>query len=100
LGRIVVGRPARLIFPGREQGVESKVLSLPAAVDVVTGTATVRVSAPPGLAAGTPVQVEIVAEEHASAVLVPAAAVVREDDKAAVFVVGADKKAHRRAVTV
>jgi multidrug efflux pump subunit AcrA (membrane-fusion protein) len=69
-------------------------------VDTATGTATVRISAPPGLAAGTPVQVEIVAEEHASVVLVPAAAVVREDGKTAVFVVGADGKAHRRAVTV
>jgi multidrug efflux pump subunit AcrA (membrane-fusion protein) len=46
------------------------------------------------------VQVEIVAEEHEGVVLVPAAAVVREDDKAAVFVVGADGKAHRRPVTL
>lgn len=100
LARIVVGRPSRLIFPGSTQAAEGHVLSLPAAVDTATGTATVRVSAPPGLAAGTPVQVEIVAEEHEGVVLVPAAAVVREDDKAAVFVVGADGKAHRRPVTL
>jgi RND family efflux transporter MFP subunit len=100
LMRIVVGHPARLVFPGTTHSVDGQVLSLPAAVDTTTGTATVRVSAPPGLAAGTPVEVEIVAEEHASAVLVPAAAVVREDDKTAVFVVAADKKAHRRPVTV
>jgi RND family efflux transporter MFP subunit len=100
LGRIVVGRPSRVVFPGGGPAADGRVLSLPAAVDTATGTATVRVSAPPGLAAGTPVQVEIVAEEHTGAVLVPAAAVVREDDKAAVFVVEADGKAHRRAVTV
>ena len=100
LGRIVVGRASRLVFPGGEQAPDGRVLSLPAAVDTATGTATVRVSAPPGLAAGTAVQVEIVAEEHAGVVLVPAAAVVREDDKAAVFVVEADGKAHRRAVTL
>jgi membrane fusion protein (multidrug efflux system) len=100
LGRIVVGRPSRLVLPGGGQARAGRVLSLPAAVDTATGTATVRVSAPPGLAAGTPVQVEIIAEEHAGVVLVPAAAVMREDDKASVFVVGADGKAHRRAVTV
>ena len=100
LGRIVVGRPARLVLSGGAPSPEGRVLSLPAAVDTATGTATVRISAPPGLAAGTPVQVEIVAEEHAGVVLVPAAAVVREDDKAAVFVVLADGKAHRRAVTL
>jgi RND family efflux transporter MFP subunit len=100
LGRIVVGRAARLVVSGGPQPPEGRVLSLPAAVDTATGTATVRISAPPGLAVGTPVQVEIVAEEKASAVLVPAAAIVREDDKTAVFVVGADGKAHRRAVVV
>ena len=100
LARIVVGRPSRLILPGGAPAADGRVLSLPAAVDIATGTATVRVSAPPGLAAGTAVQVEIVAEEHAGVVLVPAAAVVHEDDKAAVFVVGSDGKAHRRAVTL
>jgi RND family efflux transporter MFP subunit len=98
LARIVVGRPSRLVVAGGN--AEGKVLSLPAAVDPATGTATVRVSAPAGLAVGTPVQVEIVAEEKDGVVLVPAAAVVREDDKTAVFVVGADGKAHRKAVTV
>ena len=100
LGRIVVGRPARLLVSGGAAPPDGRVLSLPAAVDPATGTATVRISAPPGLAAGTPVQVEIVAEEHAGVVLVAAAAVLHEDDKAAVFVVEADGKAHRRAVTV
>jgi RND family efflux transporter MFP subunit len=101
LTRIVVGRAARVKIPGNEAANwESKVLSLPAAVDSATGTATVRVSAPPGLAAGTPVQVEILAEEHTDVVVVPAAALVKEDNKAVVFVVGADGKAQRRDVTL
>lgn len=101
LGRIVVGRASRVRAPGAESDSwEGRVLSLPAAVDTATGTATVRISAPAGLAVGTPVQVELVAEEHKGVVIVPAAAVVKEDDKATVFVVGADGKAHRRAVTL
>jgi membrane fusion protein, heavy metal efflux system len=101
LGRIVVGRASRVKAPGSEaEGWEGQVLSLPAAVDPATGTAPVRVSAPPSLAAGTPVQLEIVAEEHQGVVVVPAAAVVREDDRPAVFVVGSDGKAHRRPVTL
>jgi cobalt-zinc-cadmium efflux system membrane fusion protein len=99
LARIVVGRAARVKTPGSEADAwEGKVLSLPAAVDPSTGTATVRVSAPAGLAAGTPLQVEIFAEERKDVVIVPTTAVVKEDEKAAVFVVGADDKAHRREV--
>jgi RND family efflux transporter MFP subunit len=99
LSRIVLGRASRVIGPGGEGGDwTGRVLSLPAAVDAATGTATVRVSAPPGLAAGTPVQVEILAEEHAGVVVVPAAAVVDADEKRALFVVGTDGRAHRREV--
>jgi RND family efflux transporter MFP subunit len=101
LARIVVGRAAHVKMPGSDADAwEGKVLSLPAAVDPATGTAPVRVSAPAGLAAGIPVQVEILAEEHKDVVVVPAAAVVKEDDKPAVFVVGPDGKAHRHDVTL
>jgi len=101
LARIAVGRTARIQTQGSTTDpAEGRVLSLPAAVDPATGTAPVRVSAPAGLTVGTPVQVEILAEEHANVVIVPAAALVREDDKPAVFVVGPDGKAHRREVTV
>ncbi|HEX6739603.1 MAG TPA: HlyD family efflux transporter periplasmic adaptor subunit, partial [Vicinamibacteria bacterium] len=101
LGRIVVGRAARIKPSGSAaEGWEGQVLGLPATVDPATGTAAVRVSAPAGLAAGTPVQLEILAEEHQAVIVVPAAAVVRENDQAAVFVVGADGKAHRRLVTL
>jgi RND family efflux transporter MFP subunit len=99
LGRIVVGHGSRLKQRGSaSEAWDGRVLGTPAAVDPATGTATVRVSAPPGLAAGTPVQVEILAEDHPTAVIVPATAVVRQDDEPVVFVVGSDGKAHRREV--
>ena len=45
--------------------------------------------------------VEITTEVHKNAVIVPAAAVVRgEDGTFVVFVVGADNKAHKQAVTI
>ena len=40
------------------------------------------------------------AEQREGALIVPAAAIVRNDNKAAVFVVGGDNKAHRRDVVV
>jgi hypothetical protein len=49
---------------------------------------------------GTPVEISIVAEQRPNALIVPAAAIVREENKTTVFVVGADNKAHRRAVVV
>jgi multidrug efflux pump subunit AcrA (membrane-fusion protein) len=51
------------------------------------------------LAVGTPVQVEIDAEEHTNVVLVPAEAIVREGDETAVFV-AIGGKAQRRAVAL
>ena len=51
------------------------------------------------LAAGTPVQVEIEAEEHTNVVLVPLEAIVREGEETAVFVAAGDK-AERRPVVV
>jgi RND family efflux transporter MFP subunit len=100
LARIAVGREARVTTPGAPEDWKGTVLSLPAAVDPATGTASVRVSAPAGLAVGLPAQVAIVGEERSDAVIVPAEAVVTEDDRPAVFVVGKDGKAHRREVTL
>src|SRR5204862_6362864 len=47
--------------------------------------------------AGTPVQVDIDAEQHTNVVLVPAAALVRDGEQTAVFTVMGDK-AQRRPV--
>ncbi|HEY3120238.1 MAG TPA: efflux RND transporter periplasmic adaptor subunit [Vicinamibacteria bacterium] len=103
LPRITLGSSARVTVPGAPEDLAApaKVVSRPAAVDVTSGTATVRLAVSASkLAAGTPVKVEILAEEHKDVVVVPAAAVLHEEDKTYVFVVGPDKKAHRKEVTV
>jgi multidrug efflux pump subunit AcrA (membrane-fusion protein) len=46
------------------------------------------------------VQVEIVAEERQNALVVPAAAIVRDGDETFVMVAGPDHKAHKHAVVV
>ena len=77
-----------------------KVASRPAAVEPGTASAPVRLSfvSTPNLAVGTPVQVEIDAEEHTNAILVPADAIVREGDETAVFVAAGGKAARRPVV--
>jgi membrane fusion protein (multidrug efflux system) len=78
-----------------------KVVSRPAQVEQGTATIPVRLAfvAPPNLAAGTPVQVDIDAEQHANVVVVPAVAIVREGEETAVFVAMGDK-AQRRPVQI
>ena len=99
--RVVVGHAARVTIPGSEVAeIAGKVAGAPAAVDPATGAAAVRVALLGTLPVGTPVEVAIVAEERANALIVPAAAVVRDEDKTFAFVVGADSKAHRRTVVV
>jgi cobalt-zinc-cadmium efflux system membrane fusion protein len=102
LPRIVVGRPARVVIPGAppDSAAKARVASGPAAVEAATGTASVRLALAARLAVGTPVQVEIEAESVGDAVIIPAAAVVREGEAASVFVVDAEKHAHRRPVTL
>jgi RND family efflux transporter MFP subunit len=104
LASIAVGQPAKVLVPGGDgDSVEpAHVISRPASVDVATGTAVVRLSLGSGtrLTAGTPVQVEIQTEEHKDVVIVPASAIVHEEDETSVFVVGADQKAHKKKVMV
>ena len=78
-----------------------KVVSRPAQVEQGTATIPVRLAfaGQPNLAAGTPVQVDIDAEQHANVVVIPAAALVREGEETAVFVAMGDK-AQRRAVQI
>jgi RND family efflux transporter MFP subunit len=100
--RIRVGRAAKVAVPssGEEATLPARVAAGAAAVDTATGTATVRLALEGVLPVGTAVQVEIAAEERKDAVVVPATAVVRDQDKAAVYVVGPDKHAHRREITL
>jgi RND family efflux transporter MFP subunit len=93
------GRAARITVPGAMgTEIEGKVVGTPATVDPATGTAGVRIALSGTLPVGTPVQVSIVTGERAGAVIVPAAAIVQDASRAAVFVVGPDGKAHRREV--
>jgi membrane fusion protein (multidrug efflux system) len=78
-----------------------KVVSRPAQVEQGTATIPVRLAfaGQGNLAAGTPVQVDIDAEQHTNVVVIPAAALVREGEETAVFVAMGDK-AQRRPVQV
>ena len=102
LARVEVGRPVRILVPGAEDPEEGKVLTRPAAVDPTGIAADVRIafSKPTRLAAGTPVRVEIVAEERPNALAVPVSAVLHEDEDSFIMVAGPDKKAHKRKVTI
>ena len=100
--RIVVGAPAHLIeMAAGDPKIGLRVLSRPAAVEAGTGTIPVRLAfnAPTNFPAGIPVQVDIEAELHSNAVLIPAPALVREGEETAVFVV-MDEKAERRPVKI
>jgi cobalt-zinc-cadmium efflux system membrane fusion protein len=97
--RVVVGRAARVTVPGNATvELPGKVVGAPAFVDPTTGTAAVRIAVAGPLPVGTSVEVAIVADQRSNALIVPAAAIVREEDKTFVFVVDSDNKAHRRAV--
>lgn len=98
--RIEMGAPAHLVgAPGDSKDLSLKVVSRPAAVEAGTATVPVRleVVAPTRLPVGTPVQVDIEAEQHTGVVLIPSAAIVREGEETAVFVVDGSK-AKRRPV--
>ena len=102
LSRVVVGHAAQVLEPGHDVGEAAKVLTRAAQVDPASSTADVRLAflAATRLAAGTAVQVEIVAEEHPRALVIPAAAVVREEDETFVMVAGTDNKAHKYPVAI
>ena len=100
--RIQVGAPAHLA-PAPSNAAEARltVTSRPAAVEIGTATIPIRLAfaEPVDIPAGTPVQVDIDAELHKGVVLVPAVAIVREGEDAAVLV-AIDSKAKRRAVEI
>jgi RND family efflux transporter MFP subunit len=102
LRRLEVGKRVRVLVPGSPDADEGKVISRPAAVDPSGVSADVRIAFNGGtrLAAGTPVRVEIAAEQRSQVLAVPLAALIHEDDDAFVMIAGADKKAHKRKVEV
>jgi cobalt-zinc-cadmium efflux system membrane fusion protein len=100
LSRLAAGAPARIIDPAGGPPIDAVVIARPAAVDAGSVTASVRLrpASTAGLTAGMAVQIEILGPEHAGAVLVPPAAVVRDGEATVVMIVGPDSKAHRREV--
>jgi hypothetical protein len=99
--RVVLGHSARVTVPGGEgREIAGKVVGAAATVDPATGTAAIRVAVSGALPVGTPVEIAILAEQRANTLIVPADAIVREENKTAVFVLGSDNKAHRRGVVV
>jgi RND family efflux transporter MFP subunit len=101
LPRVVVGATGRLMMTADTPPLPLKVVARPSVVEPGTAAAPVRLSfsTPHNLAVGTPVQVEIDAEQHTNVVLVPAEAIVREGEETAVFV-AAGGKAQRRPVVL
>jgi RND family efflux transporter MFP subunit len=100
--RVVVGASARLAaVPAGSPNVPLKVVSRPAQVEAGTASIPVRLAfaASGNYSVGTPVQVDIDAEQHTNVVLVPAPALVREGEETAVFVAKGDK-AERRVVVI
>ena len=101
VSRIIPGASARLMSATDEEPEALKVLTRPAAVLPGAASALVRLAfvSHTKLAAGTPVQLDIDAEKHTNVLVVPGAAIVREGDETALFVVEGGK-AHRRTIEV
>lgn len=101
------GRVARIFNPTDGSVMDGAVINIPAASDAAAATMDVRVSLPKTatLAAGTPVQLEILSDERANALTVPSSAVMRDGAAAGsvdayVMVAGDDGKAHRKSVVI
>lgn len=89
------GTPRDSATPATVQGVSTSVNA-----DTGTGLVLLKLDAGTGLPAGAPVAVEIDAERHEGVIAVPEEALVHDSGNVYVYVVGADKKAHRREVTL
>jgi RND family efflux transporter MFP subunit len=102
LGRIIVGRSAKIIGPAGGDGDDGTVLTKPSQVEPGSATADVRLAfaKPTDLPAGAVVQVEILAEVHANIMVVRTAAIVSEEDEIFVMVAGDDKRAHKYPVVL
>ena len=101
LVRVTVGKPVHILVPGSDVAEDGKVLTRPAAVDPAGVAADVRIAfaGATGLAAGTPVRTEIVAERRANVIAIPADALLTEEDETFVMVANGDK-AQKRKVEV
>ena len=99
-----VDDPATIVAPGSTQELVAKVTVISPALDPNSTTVEVWVQAPnPGqrLRPGSNVQVEMVSVKVPDAIVVPASALLKNPQgETSVMVVGADGRAHQRAVKV
>jgi len=102
LGRIIVGRPAKVIGPGGGDGEDATVTAKPAQVDPTSPTADVRLTfaKPTDLPAGAVVQVDITAEIRPNVVTVLTASIVYDEGDIFVMGAGADNRAHKYPVVL
>jgi RND family efflux transporter MFP subunit len=100
LARIVQGQAATILAIGGDGPLEATVASKPSTVDANAPTGEVRLAfvGASTLAANAPVSVEILLDQRTNALVVPTAAVLRDDLSAYVMLVGDDGRAHRRDV--
>jgi membrane fusion protein (multidrug efflux system) len=101
VARVLINAPAHLTGGVGVPPVPLTVVSRPAAVDPGTAAVPVRLAfaAPTAFAAGTPVQIDIEAEQRKDVILIPASALVRESTETAVFV-ATGEIARRRPISV
>jgi RND family efflux transporter MFP subunit len=100
--RVQVGASAHLAAaPANTTPLDLKVVSGPSAVEIGTPTIPERLGffGRADIAVGTPVEVDIDAEQHSNVVIVPSVAIVREAEETAVFV-AMEGKAQRRVVQI
>jgi RND family efflux transporter MFP subunit len=101
LSRIVSGHAADVHSTSGDSVEAARVVTRPAQVDPASATADVRLTfvKPTHLAAGATVQVDIVGDEHPKALVIPAAAIVRDEGETFVMV-AANNKAHKYPVVI
>jgi RND family efflux transporter MFP subunit len=99
LARVRLGAAARFVGAAAASRAGLTVASRPAVVDAATAAAPVRLAfkGATTLALGTPVEIDVEAEEHVDVVLIRLDAIVREGNEMAVFL-AVDNKAQRRVI--
>ena len=100
LARIVQGQAATILAIGGDGPIPATVASKPATVEANAPTGEVRLGfiGPSALTINAPVSVEIILDQRTNALVVPTAAVLRDDLSPFVMFVGDDSRAHRRDV--